>query len=122
MTRGGPGHAACPGPPTICGVTNPNPVGPLRWYAVLAVLFFGILPAAMVALLVARGNTPGSVGWLLVGGIPLVVSAIILVVRGFTAGNPEEAAVLLRRSMVFVAGADVLLLGGNALIRMATGA
>jgi hypothetical protein len=111
-----------PGATYDLGVTNPNPVGALRWYAVLAVLFFGILPTVMVALLVARGNTPGSVGWLLIGGVPLVICAIILVVRGFTAGNPEEAAILLRRSMAFVAGADVLLLGGNAVIRMATGA
>jgi hypothetical protein len=99
-----------------------NPIRPLRWYAVLAVLFFGILPAVLVTLLVAGGNTPWQVGLLLVVGIPLVLCAIILLVRGFQAGDPESAEQLLKRSMAFVAGADVLLLGGNALIRMATGA
>ncbi|GIE76650.1 hypothetical protein Aph02nite_26000 [Actinoplanes philippinensis] len=99
-----------------------NPIGPLRWYAVLAVLFFGILPAVLVALLVAGGNTPWQVGLLLVGGVPLVLCAIILVVRGFRAAEPELAEALLKRGMAFVAGADVLMLGGNALIRMATGA
>ena len=39
-----------------------DPVRPLRWYAVLAALFFGIVPTVMVALLVAQGKTPGSVG------------------------------------------------------------
>jgi hypothetical protein len=99
-----------------------NPIGPLRWYAVLAVLFFGILPTVLVTLLVAGGDTPWQVGLLLVGGVPLVVCAIILVVRGFAAGVSETAEQLLKRGMAFIAGADVLLLGGNALIRMATGA
>jgi hypothetical protein len=107
-------------PDTICAVSNP--IAPLRWYAVLAVLFFGILPTVLVGLLVAGGDTPWQVGLLLVGGIPLVVCAIILVVRGFRADGPELAEQLLKRGMAFVAGADVLLLGGNALIRMATGA
>jgi len=98
-----------------------NSIGPLRWYAVLAVVFFGIVPAVMVTLLVAGGKTPGQVGFLLIGGIPLVLAAIFYVVRGLAAGSdPELAARLLNRSMALVAGADVLLLGGNALIRMAT--
>jgi hypothetical protein len=99
-----------------------NPIGPLRWYAVLAVLFFGILPTVLVTLLVAGGDTPWQVGLLLIAGVPLVVCAIILVVRGFAAGASETAEQLLKRGMAFIAGADVLLLGGNALIRMATGA
>jgi hypothetical protein len=99
-----------------------NTIAPLRWYAVLAVLFFGILPAVLIGLLVAGGDTPWQVGLLLIAGVPLVVCAIILVVRGFAAGVSEQAAQLLKRGMAFVAGADVLLLGGNALIRMATGA
>ncbi|MEU4425797.1 hypothetical protein AB0F81_34680 [Actinoplanes sp. NPDC024001] len=98
-----------------------NAVGPLRWYAVLAVIFFGILPAVLVSLLVARGNTPGQVGFLLIGGIPLVVAAIVYAVRGFTGDDPELSARRFNRSMALVAGADVILLGGNALIRAATG-
>jgi hypothetical protein len=97
-----------------------NPTRALKWYAGLAVVFFGVLPAVMVTMLVMRGNTPWSVGLLLVGGIPLVLAAGVLAARGMTAADPEQAALLLRRSMAFVAGADVLLLGGNALIRMAT--
>lgn len=98
-----------------------GPTRPLRWYAGLAVVFFGILPTVMVALLVARGNTPRQVGLLLVGGVPLVVAGLISVVQGFRAADPELGAQRLRLGMAFVAGADVLLLGGNALIRMASG-
>ncbi|GAA2567900.1 hypothetical protein GCM10010435_47090 [Winogradskya consettensis] len=92
----------------------------LRWYAGLTVVLFGVVPAAMVALLVARGNTPGSVGYLLIGGIPLVVAALVQLIRGLTGTDPEEISRRLHLSMALVAGADVLLLGGNALIRMAT--
>ena len=92
----------------------------LRWYAGLAVVFFGVMPAVMVTLLVARGDTPGSVGILLIGGIPLVVAALVFAVRGMTGSEPEVAARRLQLSMALVAGADVLLLGGNALIRMAS--
>ncbi|HEY0000287.1 MAG TPA: hypothetical protein VGB74_07520 [Actinoplanes sp.] len=92
----------------------------LRWYGGLAVLFFGVLPAVMVTLLVAGGNTPRSVGLLLIVGIPLVLGALVLVVRGITEADPQLAARRLHLSMALVAGADVLLLGGNALIRMAT--
>ena len=91
----------------------------LRWYSGLAVLFFGILPAVMLALLVARGNTPRSVGILLIGGIPLVLAALVFAARGMTEPDPEAAARRLHLSMALVAGADVLMLGGNALIRMA---
>jgi hypothetical protein len=96
-------------------------ITPLRWYAGLAVVFFGIVPAVLVTMLVIRGNTPGQVGLLLIGGIPLVLAAIFYAVRGFATAEPEPAAKYLNRSMALVAGADVLLLGGNALIRMATG-
>ena len=97
-------------------------IRPLRWYAVLAVLFFGIVPTVMLILLVTSGKTPGSVGFLLAGGVPLVLAAIFYTVRGLsTSGtDPESAAKLLHRSMALVAGADVLMLGGNALIRMAS--
>ena len=97
-----------------------DPTRPLKWYAALAALFFGILPTVLVALLVARGATPRPVGLLLIGGVPLVVAGLISVVRGFRAADPEVAAHLLRLGMAFIAGADVLLLGGNALIRMAS--
>jgi hypothetical protein len=90
----------------------------LRWYAGLAVVFFGILPMVMVTLLVARGNTPGRVGLLLIGGIPLVVAALVSAVRGMTDADPERASRRLYLSMTLVAVADVLVLGGNALIRM----
>ncbi|MFF0380123.1 hypothetical protein [Actinoplanes missouriensis] len=98
-----------------------NALVPLRWYAGLAVVFFGLLPATMVTLLVARGNTPSAVGFLLIGGIPLVLAAVVFAVRGMLgAAEPEVAARRLNLSMALVAGADVLLLGGNALIRMAS--
>ena len=97
-----------------------NALRPLRWYAGLAVVFFGIVPTVLVAMLVARGNTPGSVGLLLVGGIPLVLAALLSAVRGITGTDPEEASRRLHLSLALVAGADVLLLGGNALIRMGT--
>lgn len=95
-----------------------NGIGPLRWYAVLAMVFFGIVPAVMVTLLVARGNTPSQVGYLLIGGLPLVGAAIVFLVRGLFGAEPEVAARRLNISMALIAGADVLLLGGNALIRM----
>ncbi|MBW6436888.1 hypothetical protein KZ829_24390 [Actinoplanes hulinensis] len=96
-----------------------NTITPLRWYAVLAVVFFGILPAVMVTMLVARGTTPGE-GWLLViGGVPLVICSVILLFRAWgTTDDPELADRLYRRCMAFVAGADVLMLGGNALLKM----
>jgi len=98
-----------------------DPTRPLKVFAGFAALFFGVLPAVMVSLLVARGDTPGAVGFLLIGGIPLVVAGLISVVRGFRAADPENAARRLHLGMAFIAGADVLLLGGNALIRLATG-
>ena len=97
-----------------------DPTRPLKWYAGLAAVFFGILPLVMVALLVARGNTPRSVGLLLIGGVPLVVAGLISVVQGFLAADPQFGARRLQLGMAYVAGADVLLLGGNALIRMAS--
>jgi hypothetical protein len=90
----------------------------LRWYAGLAVVFFGILPMVLVTLLVARGDTPGRVGLLLIGGIPLVVAALVVAVRGMTDADAERASRRLHLSMTLVAAADVLVLGGNALIRM----
>ena len=97
-----------------------DPTRPLKWYAGLAVVFFGILPTVMVALLVARGNTPRPVGILLIGGVPLVVAGLISVVQGFRAADPGLRARRLYLAMALIAGADVLLLGGNALIRMAS--
>ncbi|MEU4560710.1 hypothetical protein AB0F72_20215 [Actinoplanes sp. NPDC023936] len=97
-----------------------NALVPLRWYAGLAVVFFGLLPATMVTVLVIRGNTPSPVGFLLIGGIPLVLAAVVFAVRGMAGSEPELAARRLNLSMALVAGADVLLLGGNALIRMAS--
>jgi hypothetical protein len=92
----------------------------LRWYAWLAVVIFGILPMVMVTLLVARGNTPGSVGFLLIGGIPLVVAALVNAVRGMAEAGAEQASRRLHLSLALVAAADVLVLGGNALIRMSS--
>ncbi|GIF16261.1 hypothetical protein FHX34_104759 [Actinoplanes teichomyceticus] len=91
----------------------------LRWSGGIAVVLFGVVPAVMVTLLVAGGNTPRSVGLLLVPGIPLVVAALVCAVRSITNPDPESSARWMRRSMALVAGADVLMLGGNALIRMA---
>lgn len=99
----------------------PDALRPLRWWAGLAVVFFGILPAVMVTLLVTGGRTPGSVGLLLIGGIPLVAAGVVFALRGMTGDDAELAARRLHLSMALIAGADVLLLGGNALIRMASG-
>jgi hypothetical protein len=101
-------------------VQTTDPTRPLKWYAGLAAVFFGILPVVMVALLVARGNTPRPVGLLLIGGVPLVVAGLINVVQGFRATDPEDGVRRLQLGMAFIAGADVLLLGGNALIRIAS--
>lgn len=98
-----------------------NALSSLRWYAGLAVVFFGVLPAVLVTLLVTGGHTPGRVGFLLIGGIPLVLAALFFATRGLTGADPELAARHLYLAMALTAGADVLLLGGNALIRMAEG-
>lgn len=91
---------------------------PLRWYAGLAAVIFGVVPSVMLVLLVARGRTPGQVGFLLVGGIPLVVAGLVFLVRGLGGADPQVAERRLYTSMALIAGADVLMLGGNALIRM----
>ncbi|WP_250031449.1 hypothetical protein [Paractinoplanes maris] len=90
----------------------------LRWYSVIAVLVFGIVPTVMLILLVTGGHTPGSVGLLLIGGIPLVIAAGVFSLRGLRDTEPEQAARHLNLSLALVAGADLLMLGGNALIRM----
>lgn len=97
-----------------------NATRSLRWYGGLAVVFFGVVPAVMLTLLVIRGDTPRSVGFLLLGGVPLVLAALVCAARGMTVSDPELAARQLGLSMALVAGADVLMLGGNALIRMAS--
>jgi hypothetical protein len=97
-----------------------NATRSLRWYGGLAVVFFGVIPAVMLTMLMLRGDTPRSVGLLLAGGIPLVLAALVLAARGMTGSDPELAARRLHLSMALVAGADVLMLGGNALIRMAS--
>ncbi|WP_307834282.1 hypothetical protein [Paractinoplanes lichenicola] len=90
----------------------------LRWYGGLALVIFGILPTVMIALLVNAGRTPSSVGYLLLVGIPLVGAAAVFLVRGLVEKDPEQAARRLHLSMALVAGADLVLLGGNALLRM----
>ena len=90
----------------------------LRWFGGLAVVLFGVLPAVMVTLLVSQGKTPHAVGYLLIVGIPLVVAALFYAGRGITGSDPELSARWMQRSMALVAGADLVLLGGNALIRM----
>jgi hypothetical protein len=98
-------------------VQTTDPTRPLKWYACLAAVFFGILPTVLVALLVARGSTPRPVGLLLIGGIPLVAAGLWTIGQGFRAADPEVATRKLHLGMAFIAAADVLLLGGNALIR-----
>ena len=97
-----------------------NALRSLRWTTGVALALFGILPMVMVTLLVARGNTPGKVGLLLIGGIPLVAAALLIAVRGMLDPDAERASRRLHLSMALVAGADVLVLGGNALIRMSS--
>ncbi|WP_430786615.1 hypothetical protein [Actinoplanes sp. G11-F43] len=97
-----------------------NSIAPLRWYAGLAVVLFGIVPAVMLTLLVTGSDDPFPMGFLLIGGIPLVLAAIVLALQGMSGSlEPEVAAQRLNRSMALVAGADVLMLGGNFLIRLA---
>src|ERR1700759_4471286 len=76
-----------------------DPIRALRWYAAGAVLFFGVGPAVLVTLLVARGHPPGSVGFLLIGGIPLVVAAVVTGVQGMADADPEPASRRLHLSM-----------------------
>jgi len=95
-----------------------NALRSLRWFTGLALSVFGVLPMVMVTLLVARGNTPSRVGYLLIGGIPLVAAALLIAVRGMLDPDAERASRRLHLSMALVAGADVLVLGGNALLRM----
>ena len=90
----------------------------LRWYGGLAVVLLGIVPTVMLTVLVARGNTPQSVGIVLIAGIPLVLAAIVYAAQGITGADPQLAARRLHLSLALVAGADILMLGGNALLRM----
>jgi hypothetical protein len=90
----------------------------LRWYAGLAVVLLGIVPAGMLSLLVANGNTPRSVGLVLIAGIPLVLAAVFYAARGIAGADEQLAARRLHLSLALVAGADLLMLGGNALLRM----
>ena len=66
----------------------------LRWYGGLAVVLLGIAPAVMLSLLVAQG---------------------------ILGADPQLAARRLHLSLALVAGADLLMLGGNALLRMSAG-
>ena len=95
-----------------------DPTRSLRWYGGLAVVFFGIGPAVLLSLLVAQGRTPGAVGVLLIFGIPLVLLAVVIAVLGMTGSDPELTSRRMHLAMALVAGADVLMLGGNAIIRM----
>ena len=95
-----------------------DPTRSLRWYGGLAVLFFGIGPAVLLALLVAQGRTPGAVGVLLIFGVPLVLLALVIAVLGMTGSDPELTSRRMHLAMALVAGADVVMLGGNAIIRM----
>lgn len=99
-------------------MTNMEATRPLRWYSVIAVLVFGIVPVVMLTLLVTGGHTPGAVGLLLIGGVPLVIMAGVFALRGIRGDDPEVASRHLHLSLALVAGADLLMLGGNALIRM----
>jgi hypothetical protein len=94
-----------------------NATRSLRWYGGLAVLFFGIGPAVMLSLLVAQGRTPGSVGVLLIFAIPLVLLALVIAALGMTGDDPELTSRRMHLAMALVAGADVLMLGGNWVIR-----
>ena len=94
-----------------------NATRSLRWYGGLAVLIFGIGPAVMLSLLVAQGRTPGSVGVLLIFAIPLVVLALVIAALGMTGDDPELTSRRMHLAMGLVAGADVLMLGGNWVIR-----
>ena len=98
-----------------------DPTRSLRWYGVLAVVFFGIGPAVLLTLLVVQGRTPGAVGVLLIFGIPLVLLAVVIAALGLTGRDPELTSRRMHLAMALVAGADVLMLGGNAILRMMAG-
>jgi hypothetical protein len=101
------------------GEVTVDPTRSLRWFGGFAVLVFGIVPTVMLSLLVAQGRTPGSVGVLLIFGIPLVLLGLFIAVLGMRGGpDPELTSRRMHLSMALVAGADVLMLGGNAIIRM----
>jgi K+-transporting ATPase A subunit len=93
----------------------------LRWYGGLAVLVFGIGPAVMLTLLVVQDRTPGSVGVLLIFAIPLVLLALFIAGLGMTGSDPELTSRRMHLAMALVAGADVLMLGGNWVIRTIAG-
>ena len=95
-----------------------DPTRSLRWYGGLAVLVFGIGPAVLLSMLVAQGRTPGAVGVLLIFGVPLVLLALVIAVLGMTGSDPELTSRRMHLAMALVAGADVVMLGGNAIIRM----
>ena len=95
-----------------------DPTRSLRWFGGFAVLVFGIVPAVMLSMLVAQGRTPGSVGVLLIFGIPLVLLAAFIAALGLTGHDPELTSRRMHLAMALVAGADVVMLGGNAIIRM----
>ncbi len=92
----------------------------LRWYGAFAVILLGFGPAALLSALVIGGHAARAVAFPLIAGIALVITAAVYVVRGITGTDPQEAARHLHLSLALVAGADLLMLGGNALIHMSS--
>ncbi|MFG1610645.1 hypothetical protein [Actinoplanes sp. NPDC049265] len=95
-----------------------DPTRTLRFYGGLAAIVFAIGPALMLALLVTRGSTPRSVTGLLIAGVPVAVAGVVYAVRGMAERRPEVSARRLQVAWGLVALGLVVMLGGNALLRM----
>ncbi|MEV7623988.1 hypothetical protein [Actinoplanes sp. NPDC089786] len=98
-----------------------DPARRLRFVGGLAAIVFAIGPALMLALLVAQGSAPRPVIGLLAVGIPVNVVAIVFAVRAMVAPSPELSARRTGIAWGLVAVGLVVLLGGNALLRIFAG-
>jgi hypothetical protein len=98
-----------------------DPTRTLRFFGGLAAIVFAVGPALMLALLVAQGSAPRSVIGLLAVGIPVNVVAIVFAVRGMAARSPEVSARRTGIAWGLVAVGLVVMLGGNALLRISAG-
>jgi hypothetical protein len=95
-----------------------DPTRTLRFYGGLAAIVFAIGPALMLTLLVIQGSTPRSVAGLLIAGVPVAVVGVVYAIRGMAEQRPEVSARRLQVAWGLVALGLVVMLGGNALLRM----
>ena len=95
-----------------------DPTRGLRFVGGLAAIVFAIGPALLLGLLVAQGGTPRSVLGLLAVGVPVAVAGIVFAVRAMTTADPALSARRTGIAWGLVAVGLVVMLGGNALIRI----